>query len=304
MRCKTPDITSKHSQETHYNYVKNSGFCISTSTGKERDSETGFSYFGARYYDSDILTGWLSVDPMADKYPGHSPYQYCRWNPIKRIDVGGLFDTEKQAQKAYEKAVKRFGSDRVGEIYNRGTEKDPDYSFAVYGVGKDNKTHAKQGEAGVWAYRPDCIISNRKSLRSYSWSQRKFGFSVSFSVGAQVGSGISLGKNWGCTANLSSVDLFSHASEYSKVKGWEHNTYTIDNSDIHGNAGVGISAYGYEVGYNCSYTACGEAINQDSMVHSVNIGYAESSSNGRISLEIGAAIIFGVKIELYSEYAK
>lgn len=25
-------------------------------TGKERDSETSFSYFGARYYDSDILT--------------------------------------------------------------------------------------------------------------------------------------------------------------------------------------------------------------------------------------------------------
>ena len=31
-------------------------------TGKERDSETGFSYFGTRYYDSDVLTGWLSVD--------------------------------------------------------------------------------------------------------------------------------------------------------------------------------------------------------------------------------------------------
>ena len=82
MRCKTPDITSKHSQETHYNYVKNSGFCISTFTGKERDSETGFSYFGARYYDSDILTGWLSVDPMADKYPSLSPYAYCGWNPV------------------------------------------------------------------------------------------------------------------------------------------------------------------------------------------------------------------------------
>ncbi|MBR5783932.1 MAG: hypothetical protein IKY43_02055, partial [Bacteroidales bacterium] len=46
-------------------------------TGKERDSETGFSYFGARYYDSDLMTGWLSVDPMADKYPGLSPYAYC-----------------------------------------------------------------------------------------------------------------------------------------------------------------------------------------------------------------------------------
>ena len=60
-----------------------------TFTGKERDSETGLSYFGARYYDSDILTGWLSVDPLADKYPSLSPYNYCALNPIKVIDPNG-----------------------------------------------------------------------------------------------------------------------------------------------------------------------------------------------------------------------
>ena len=60
-----------------------------TFTGKERDSETGFSYFGARYYDSDILTGWLSVDPLADKYPSLSPYNYCAWNPVKLVDPDG-----------------------------------------------------------------------------------------------------------------------------------------------------------------------------------------------------------------------
>ena len=58
-------------------------------TGKERDSETGFSYFGARYYDSDLMTGWLSVDPMADKYPSLSPYAYCGWNPIRLVDPDG-----------------------------------------------------------------------------------------------------------------------------------------------------------------------------------------------------------------------
>ena len=58
-------------------------------TGKERDSETGFSYFGARYYDSDLMTGWLSVDPMADKYPGLSPYAYCGWNPVRLVDPDG-----------------------------------------------------------------------------------------------------------------------------------------------------------------------------------------------------------------------
>ena len=59
-------------------------------TGKERDSETGYSYFGARYYDSDLMTGWLSVDPMADKYPSLSPYAYCAWNPIGLVDTNGM----------------------------------------------------------------------------------------------------------------------------------------------------------------------------------------------------------------------
>ena len=77
----------------HQNYIKYNTKTASKSTpsftGKERDSETGFSYFGARYYDSDLMTGWLSVDPMADKYPGLSPYAYCAWNPIKLVDPDG-----------------------------------------------------------------------------------------------------------------------------------------------------------------------------------------------------------------------
>lgn len=45
-------------------------------TGKERDSESGYDYFGARYYSS-TLPMWLSVDPLSDKYPHISPYVYC-----------------------------------------------------------------------------------------------------------------------------------------------------------------------------------------------------------------------------------
>ena len=52
-------------------------------------SETGFSYFGARYYDSDLSGLFLSVDPMADKYPSISPYAYCAWNPLKLVDPNG-----------------------------------------------------------------------------------------------------------------------------------------------------------------------------------------------------------------------
>jgi RHS repeat-associated protein len=58
-----------------------------TFTGKERDAETGYYYHGARFNSSDI--GWLSVDPMAKKYPEITPYHYCAWNPIKYIDPDG-----------------------------------------------------------------------------------------------------------------------------------------------------------------------------------------------------------------------
>ena len=60
-----------------------------TFTGKEKDSETGFYYFGARYYDPTLSGLFLSVDPMADKYPSISPYAYCIWNPVKIIDPNG-----------------------------------------------------------------------------------------------------------------------------------------------------------------------------------------------------------------------
>ncbi|MBI2416896.1 MAG: hypothetical protein HYV28_03170, partial [Ignavibacteriales bacterium] len=57
-------------------------------TGKERDRESGLHYFGARNYDSDLGI-WYGVDPLADKYPGLSPYNYCINNPVNSVDPDG-----------------------------------------------------------------------------------------------------------------------------------------------------------------------------------------------------------------------
>lgn len=57
--------------------------------GKEKDYESGFHYYGARYYWSEVLTSFLSVDRYADKYPSISPYAYCAWNPIRLTDPSG-----------------------------------------------------------------------------------------------------------------------------------------------------------------------------------------------------------------------
>ncbi|GLB49851.1 RHS repeat-associated core domain-containing protein [Neptunitalea lumnitzerae] len=46
-------------------------------------------YYGARYYNPKTSI-WLSVDPLADDYPGWSPYNYCMQNPVMLTDPTGM----------------------------------------------------------------------------------------------------------------------------------------------------------------------------------------------------------------------
>lgn len=57
---------------------------------KEFDEETGMYYYGARYYDPR-LSLWMSTDPMQEKYPNTSGYNYANQNPIVFVDVIGLY---------------------------------------------------------------------------------------------------------------------------------------------------------------------------------------------------------------------
>ena len=45
-------------------------------------------YYGARYYDR-AGQRFISVDPLASKYPGWSPYVYTLGNPVKYVDPDG-----------------------------------------------------------------------------------------------------------------------------------------------------------------------------------------------------------------------
>ncbi len=56
--------------------------------GKELDPQTGYYYYGARYYDP-VISRWLSVDPLTEKYPGLSPYNYTANNPVMLVDPDG-----------------------------------------------------------------------------------------------------------------------------------------------------------------------------------------------------------------------
>ena len=86
----------------------------------------------ARYYHS-TLSIWLSVDPMADKYPGLSPYVYCANNPVKLVDPNGttvvIPDEEDKAfiNQLIDPKSKDF-SQEFSDVYKE-LEKDQNYTF-------------------------------------------------------------------------------------------------------------------------------------------------------------------------------
>ena len=109
-----------------------------TFTGKERDEETGYGYFGARYMEHELMTMWLSVDPMADKYPSISPYAYCAWNPVKLVDPDG-----KEVDDYFSKDGKYLGSDDASTDFVRIMD-EQDWNDA-----EKNENHQISHENGV-----------------------------------------------------------------------------------------------------------------------------------------------------------
>lgn len=74
--------------------------------GKELDCESGLYYYRARYYDPKV-SRFMSVDPMAEKYPSLSPYAYLVNNPINNIDTDGRYIVLASFAEKY-KAITRY----------------------------------------------------------------------------------------------------------------------------------------------------------------------------------------------------
>ena len=58
-------------------------------TGKELSTETGLYDFSARFMHARFGR-FTTIDPLAEKYPGISPYAYCNGNPIRYVDPDGM----------------------------------------------------------------------------------------------------------------------------------------------------------------------------------------------------------------------
>ncbi len=138
-------------------------------SGKEKDDETQYSYFGARYYDSD-LSVWLSVDPLANKYPSMSPYMYCAGNPVMLVDPFGMdiinaYEKEnKEAETKRNKAKETFDSFNGNKKADGYKDAKSNYNKANRQYQRINKKYAKVQTAikDLETYNPDLysILNN------------------------------------------------------------------------------------------------------------------------------------------------
>ena len=91
--------------------------------GKERDEESGYDNFGARYYIPPLGI-WTRPDPLLNKYIDVSPYMYCEGNPIKYVDskgthplvVGGVVYYNLTHQKEWNKMSDWKGDNQFSEV--------------------------------------------------------------------------------------------------------------------------------------------------------------------------------------------
>ena len=102
-----------------------------------QDLLTGYGYLprqarqahhGARYMDHELMTMWLSVDPMADKYPSISPYNYCMWNPIKVVDPNGMDTIVFDGNGNFSNRIKADGK-HMGRVLDNNGNKRFDFEF-------------------------------------------------------------------------------------------------------------------------------------------------------------------------------
>ncbi len=70
--------------------------------GKERDQETGYDYFEARLYDSQ-LGRFLQVDPLWENFKTSNAFVGMGDNPVRLVDPTGMGDEESDEKKKKEK---------------------------------------------------------------------------------------------------------------------------------------------------------------------------------------------------------
>jgi RHS repeat-associated protein len=191
--------------------------------GKELDAETGYYYYGARYYNPKVSL-WLNVDPLADYNPhmndehykdgehnggvfnqmNNNPYIYCYQSPVVYIDPNG-----KQVHSVDWKAAGRglvkgliygvaIGTVATVLIASGGTAAPVvAYGLAAYGAYQTGKT-GYEVIGGKEAYTGRQLSNSERS----ELAGEMIGGAIGGGAGVKIGGKINIGSR---NSNITSV---------------------------------------------------------------------------------------------------
>ncbi len=191
---------------------------LHTFSAKERDTETGLTYFGARYYSSN-LSIWLSVDPMSDKYPSLSPYVYCADNPVKLTDPDGrwipgvdddnnIIVTQEEGDdiNSFKKFMgTAYSDEEIQNMYNGSTEN---------GIINLTKTYGREFQIMTDALNDAYNNPDFENCKNYNC----WGMAIAVTKCIQV-QGNGPDDCWGISFNLNDFEHFDNSLSMGYVQG-------------------------------------------------------------------------------------
>ena len=235
--------------------------------------------------DHELMTMWLSVDPMADKYPSISPYAYCAWNPVKLVDPDGM------------EAVDDWVKNKKTGLYEwndnaTSTDNTPDgYSY----VGNDDallrdlnvRTDYETKEDCETSYSPDMGSNYAGFTRSRNCNDATIRVGVSVKYDKE---NISPDNSNGIT--FDGINIYGFVNQWSKTASGETNTIIYNGIlEIRGTNGFHCQSGFSRPSGACLSTA--GTIPMQATVHiPVSVMYNNILTNANIKLGHASASLF------------
>ncbi|WP_304145915.1 DUF6443 domain-containing protein [Mesoflavibacter zeaxanthinifaciens] len=132
-----------------YNYVINGTDHPYGFGGKEEQNELGLNWIDitARNYNPE-LGRWMNIDPLAEKFPSYTTYNYALNNPINFIDVDGKSPDpilSKVVQNAIQNAPAARALQRINGAYYKVFKKEIYSSSILAQIPRKDKYTFKEG---------------------------------------------------------------------------------------------------------------------------------------------------------------
>jgi hypothetical protein len=224
-----------------------------------------------------------------------------------------MFDDEAKATRLRNRAVRKYGEDRVSDVFNNTIDgSKPDYAFSIYGKGKTKQSYSggtnESGGPVITCNKPDKVVFSRKDFRSYNRSQHRntLDLDCAITAGWQVGTSLNAhGRKTGLSlmVNLGSVDLIGGNCRIQSGE-TSFDGYCIDQSNINSNCGIALDPL---ISYNYNQQIrSGEPFNTN---HSISSLFMEIYNSNRNNIDTAneyngfvmsysAAFFIGIRFDL------